>query len=89
MGDRRWAAVFGLGLTGWLWLAASGWAEEPPADWQAQIKGLEAKVHDATLSGNNAWMLVSSALLLFMTAPGLALLSSGLVCGKACLGVFL
>ena len=30
-------------------------------------------------TGDNAWMLTSSALVLFMTAPGLALFYSGLV----------
>jgi Amt family ammonium transporter len=38
-------------------------------------------------SGDNAWMLTSSALVLFMTAPGLALFYSGLVRKKNVLGV--
>jgi Amt family ammonium transporter len=38
---------------------------------------------------DNAWMLVSSALVLFMTAPGLALFYSGLVRKKNVLGVMM
>ncbi|HWA98154.1 MAG TPA: ammonium transporter [Pirellulales bacterium] len=39
--------------------------------------------------GDNAWMLVSSALVLMMTAPGLALFYSGLVRKKNVLGVMM
>lgn len=40
-------------------------------------------------SGDNAWMLISSALVLMMTAPGLALFYSGLVRKKNVLGVMM
>jgi ammonium transporter, Amt family len=40
-------------------------------------------------TGDNAWMLTSSALVLFMTAPGLALFYSGLVRKKNVLGVMM
>ena len=40
---------------------------------------LEQAVADAKSSGDNAWMLVSSALVLMMTGPGLALFYGGLV----------
>lgn len=40
-------------------------------------------------SGNTAWMLVSSALVLMMTAPGLALFYGGLVRKKNILGVMM
>ena len=40
-------------------------------------------------TGDNGWMLVSSALVLFMTAPGLALFYSGLVRKKNVLGVMM
>src|SRR5262249_54455411 len=43
----------------------------------------------AALSGNNAWMLTSSALVLFMTAPGLAMFYGGLVRKKNVLGVMM
>jgi Amt family ammonium transporter len=39
--------------------------------------------------GDNAWMLVSTALVLFMTAPGLAMFYSGLVRKKNVLGVMM
>lgn len=44
-----------------------------------QLHQLEAQIATAQTSGDNAWMLVCSALVLMMTAPGLALFYSGLV----------
>lgn len=41
------------------------------------------------LAGNNAWMMTSAALVLFMTAPGLAMFYSGLVRRKNVLGVMM
>ena len=46
---------------------------------QAQIAALQQAVQSAQSSGDNAWMLVSSALVLLMTGPGLALFYGGLV----------
>src|SRR2546427_10186206 len=40
---------------------------------------LEQQVVDARASADNGWMLVSSALVLMMTGPGLALFYGGLV----------
>ena len=55
-------------------------------DTQARIAALEQAVKDsqaatasAQTAGDNGWMLVSSALVLFMTGPGLALFYGGLV----------
>ena len=45
----------------------------------AKIASLEQAVADAKSSGDNAWMLMSSALVLMMTGPGLALFYGGLV----------
>ena len=45
----------------------------------ARIAKLEQAVIDARSSGDNAWMLVCSALVLMMTGPGLALFYGGLV----------
>jgi len=45
----------------------------------ARIAKLERAVSDAKSSGDNAWMLMSSALVLMMTGPGLALFYGGLV----------
>ena len=49
-----------------------------PAD-AARLAKLEQQVADAKSSGDNAWMLTSSALVLMMTGPGLALFYGGLV----------
>lgn len=54
----------------------------------AQEAAEEAQV-DTTDSGHNAWMMVSAALVLFMTAPGLAMFYSGLVRRKNVLGVMM
>ncbi|MCO6045701.1 ammonium transporter [Aeoliella sp. ICT_H6.2] len=43
----------------------------------------------AALAGNNAWMLTSCALVLFMTAPGLAMFYGGLVRKKNVLSVMM
>jgi Amt family ammonium transporter len=48
-------------------------------DQAAQIARLEQAVVDARSSGDNAWMLTCSALVLMMTGPGLALFYGGLV----------
>ena len=56
--------------------------------WSAAETGYGAQEHagrgcggiaEAKLAGHNAWMLTSSALVLFMTAPGLAMFYGGLV----------
>lgn len=46
---------------------------------QAQIQALQQSIANAQSAGDNAWMLVSSALVLLMTGPGLALFYGGLV----------
>jgi len=46
---------------------------------QAQIAALQQSVANAQMAGDNAWMLVSAALVLLMTGPGLALFYGGLV----------
>ena len=46
---------------------------------QDQVAQLQQQVSDAKSAGDNAWMLVSSALVLMMTGPGLALFYGGLV----------
>ena len=54
-----------------------------------RITQLEAKVADAKSSADNAWMLVCAALVLMMTAPGLALFYGGLVRKKNVLATML
>ena len=62
-------------------LAGSLAAQTPQAapDAAAQIAQLQQQVADAKGTADNAWMLVSSALVLMMTGPGLALFYGGLV----------
>ena len=59
------------------------------ADLAAQIAELRAATEEASLAGHNAWMLVSCALVLFMTAPGLAMFYGGLVRKKNVVGVMM
>jgi Amt family ammonium transporter len=54
-----------------------------------RIAELEQKVADAKGSADNAWMLVSAALVLLMTGPGLALFYGGLVRKKNVLATML
>jgi Amt family ammonium transporter len=49
------------------------------ADIQAAIAQLKKQTADAKSSADNAWMLISAALVLLMTGPGLALFYGGLV----------
>ena len=55
----------------------------------AKIAQLEAQVTAAQSSADNTWMLVSSALVLLMTGPGLALFYGGLVRKKNILSVMM
>jgi ammonium transporter, Amt family len=56
---------------------------------QAQIAALQQQVRDAQTAGDNAWMLVSAALVLLMTGPGLTLFYGGLVRRKNILGTMM
>jgi len=79
---RFWAAI--LTLAPALALAQS----IPPAT-EARIANLEAAVKSAQSAGDNGWMLVSAALVLMMTGPGLALFYAGLVRRKNVLGTMM
>jgi Amt family ammonium transporter len=54
-----------------------------------RIAVLEQQTADAKSSADNAWMLTSSALVLMMTGPGLALFYGGLVRKKNALGTMM
>ena len=56
---------------------------------RAAPDAVAAGIAEAKLAGHNAWMLTCSALVLFMTAPGLAMFYSGLVRKKNVLGVMM
>jgi len=60
----------------------------PPAT-ETRLTNLEAAVKSAQSAGDNAWMLVSAALVLMMTGPGLALFYGGLVRRKNVLGTMM
>jgi Amt family ammonium transporter len=71
-------------------------APDSQAGTQAQIAALQQAVKDAQTAsanaqsaGDNAWMLVSAALVLLMTGPGLALFYGGLVRKKNILGTMM
>src|SRR5512136_226346 len=58
-------------------------------DGNARLATLESSVKASQMAGDNAWMLVSAALVLMMTGPGLALFYSGLVRRKNVLGTMM
>ena len=58
-------------------------------DVQARLTAVEAAARSAQSAGDNAWMLVSAALVLMMTGPGLALFYGGLVRRKNVLGTMM
>jgi Amt family ammonium transporter len=58
-------------------------------DLAARLASVEAAAKSAQSAGDNAWMLVSAALVLMMTGPGLALFYGGLVRRKNVLGTMM
>ncbi len=69
--------------------AATAPALEADPDALEQLEQTAQLAKEAALAGHNSWMLVSSALVLFMTAPGLAMFYSGLVRKKNVMGVMM
>ena len=61
-----------------LW-STVGCAQTLAPDAEKRLAALEAAAKSAQSAGDNAWMLVSAALVLMMTGPGLALFYGGLV----------
>jgi Amt family ammonium transporter len=68
-----------------LLLAAAAYAQTT----EEKIAALQTAAAAAQTAGDNAWMLTSSALVLMMTGPGLALFYGGLVRRKNVLSVFM
>lgn len=66
-------------------LLAAGWAASPLYAQQS----IDPATTDVANSGDTAWILTSSALVLFMTLPGLALFYGGLVRSKNFLSVLI
>src|SRR3989475_4570709 len=56
---------------------------------QDRLAKVEAATTAAQSAGDNAWMLVSAALVLMMTGPGLALFYGGLVRRKNTLAIMM
>jgi ammonium transporter, Amt family len=69
--------------------ATPGAAPTTFSDTNARLAKLEQQVADAKSSADNGWMLTSSALVLMMTGPGLALFYGGLVRKKNVLGTLM
>jgi len=79
----RWLAL-ALAIVGTAMQPEVALAEEAP-----DLATVAAKADEAALAGHNAWMLTSCALVLFMTAPGLAMFYGGLVRKKNVLSVMM
>lgn len=74
-----------VGMVIWLPPAAFGTEQKP----ETAVTATPAPPASTLNTGDNAWVLTSSALVLMMTAPGLALFYSGLVRKKNVLGVMM
>ena len=74
-------------LSSLLLLSAVAGAEPPSME--SRLAALDSAVRSAQSAGDNAWMLVSAALVLMMTGPGLALFYGGLVRKKNVLGTMM
>jgi len=85
------SAVFMILLAQFVSAQNSGGAPSPSpsTDTASRLARLEQQTADAKSSADNAWMLTSSALVLMMTGPGLALFYAGLVRKKNVLGTMM
>ena len=69
--------------------AKSAAAPKEEASLDKKLEELNGKIAEAAGAGHNAWMLTSSALVLFMTVPGLAMFYCGLVRKKNVMSVIM
>jgi Amt family ammonium transporter len=74
-------------LTPFVFCAAA--MAQTPQSIDARLAALDSAVKSAQSAGDNAWMLMSAALVLMMTGPGLALFYGGLVRRKNVLGTMM
>ncbi len=72
-----------------LTLAAFLVTPDPATSVNEKLAQLDQRVTAAQSSADNAWMLVSAALVLMMTGPGLALFYGGLVRRKNTLAIMM
>ena len=70
-------------------LAVAAAAQPAGVDVSKRLDDLDKAAKSAQMAGDNAWMLTSSALVLMMTGPGLALFYCGLVRRKNVLGTMM
>jgi len=78
-----------VALLGLLACASAALAQSPASSVEERLAKAEAAVAAAQSAGDNAWVLVSAALVLLMTGPGLALFYGGLVRKKNVLSTML
>ncbi|GGH17095.1 ammonium transporter [Silvibacterium dinghuense] len=84
------SSFLGIFLALALFCCGTSFAQSAPSPSTAdQIARLQAQVAQAQSSADNGWMLVSAALVLMMTGPGLALFYGGLVRRKNVLSVMM
>lgn len=72
-----------------LFVSSLAGAQTPSPSQAVDLKSLQDAVQTARMNADNAWMLVSAALVLLMTGPGLALFYGGLVRRKNILGTMM
>jgi len=82
-------AFIAVGIVLWSEFCASGIAQESPSPPPDSAAVAEAPSSPELDSGDISWMLVSSALVLMMTCPGLALFYGGLVRKKNIISVLM
>ena len=85
----RWSVFFGLMVVLSLGFAGQTCAQDGAPLGDATAASDPAEVAPELDSGDTAWMLVSSALVLMMTCPGLALFYGGLVRKKNIVSVLM
>ncbi len=78
--------MVGVALAAVAFAPTSAAAQETPA---LDLETVNKTAESARLAGHTAWMLTASALVLFMTAPGLAMFYGGLVRKKNVLSVMM
>jgi Amt family ammonium transporter len=83
------AAQTGASFAGGPTLAAALATPETSKTIHEKLEQLDKDVKAAQSAGDNAWMLVSAALVLMMTGPGLALFYGGLVRRKNTLAIMM
>ena len=90
MWRKSWIVLITYLCVSWLFCCQSlAQGPDDPAEAAESSEVYAEDVDAGELAGNTAWMLTSCALVLFMTAPGLAMFYSGLVRRKNVLGVMM